>query len=94
MDSTYLLGIGLIVAGIVIFLFGRFRTDKTTVSASHGSVAIGGKSTGNIKNINIGQQPAARAGGHGGHTVTIIAILVELVGIGVTIWHAMHLAAK
>ena len=90
MDSGIYVGLGLIIAGALIFLIGRGRSKRTDVRASHGSVAVGGNNAGQINNVNVGQSSKA----HGGHAITILAAIVELVGIAVTVWHAMHLAAK
>ena len=80
----------LIVAGIVLFITGR-RSSKagSSTTAIGGSVAVGGSSSGSIKNINVGSGSHEK---HGGHTITIIAIIVEVIGIAVAIWHAIHLA--
>jgi hypothetical protein len=75
----------------VFFIAGRSKLKTVRVEASSGSVAVGGKNTGSIKNTNIGAPPAAV---HGSHGLTKLAIGVELVGIAVTLWHAWHLAAK
>ena len=92
MDISYIIGGALMIAGIAIYLGGKMRHRNTSVRASNNSIAVGGKNTGTITNTVTGHNPAPAHGG--GHSVTIVAILVELVGIGVTIWHAMHLAAK
>lgn len=86
------IGIGLMLAGAVLFFVGSARSKRVSVSASSGSVAVGGNSSGPIVNTNINQPN--REHSTGGHGITVLAILVELAGIGVTIWHAMHLAAK
>lgn len=91
MDSGIYVGLGLIIAGALIFLLGRGRSKRTDVRASHGSVAVGGNNAGQINNINVGQSSQAHGGGH---AITILAAIVELVGIAVTVWHAMHSAAK
>jgi hypothetical protein len=82
-------GLGLIVMGLLLFVIGRRNRNGTI--ASHGSVAIGRDNSGPILNIN---QLAPQSGHSGGHAITILAILVELIGIGVTLWHAYHLVAK
>lgn len=82
-------GLGLIVMGILLFAIGRRKRNGTI--ASHGSVAIGRDNSGSIFNIN---QLAPQSGHSGGHAITILAIFVELIGIGVTLWHAYHLAAR
>lgn len=84
-------GLTLMVLGIVLFFIGRSKSKKVRVEASNGSVAVGGKNTGSITNLNVGTpSPAA----HGSHSITYLAIGVELVGIAVTLWHAWHMAAK
>lgn len=77
--------------GIVLFFIGRSKSKAMRVEASSGSVAVGGKNTGSITNLNIGAPPTAT---HGSHSLTYWAIGVELVGIAVTLWHAWHMAAK
>jgi hypothetical protein len=84
-------GFALMGFGIVLFLAGRRKSKAIRVEASNGSVAIGGKNSGTITNTNIGTPPA---GSHGSHWLTVVAIIVELAGIAVVIWHAWHLAAK
>jgi hypothetical protein len=80
----------LIIAGIVLFITGR-RGSKNGASttAIGGSIAVGGSSSGPITNINEGSGHGEK---HGGHAITIIAIIVELIGIAVAIWHAFHVA--
>jgi hypothetical protein len=82
-------GLGLMVVGILLFAVGR-RKRSSTVS-SNGSVSVGGNNSGSIVNIN---QPSAPPNHSNGHGLTIMAMIVELVGIGVTLWHAYHMAAK
>jgi hypothetical protein len=84
-------GLALMALGIVLFVVGRSRSKTVRVEASGGSVAVGGKNTGSITNLNVGAPPAAA---HGSHSLTYVAIGVELVGIAVTLWHAWHMAAK
>lgn len=90
--NEYLIGIGLMIAGAVLFLFGRAQSKRTLVSASSGSVAIGGNNSGTITNTNVSQTNKVHNVGE--HGITVLAIVVELTGIAVTIWHAMHLGAK
>lgn len=88
----YIVGIGLISFGIVIFLIGRRPSRRSRISADRGSIAIGGSAYGSVTNLNAGADK-----GHserGGGRITILAIVVEIVGIAVTIWHALHLAAR
>ncbi|HXP41430.1 MAG TPA: hypothetical protein VN833_14290 [Candidatus Acidoferrales bacterium] len=92
MDTMYALalGVALMIAGIVLLLIGRKGGPKnTSVTATGGSVAIGGSNTGQITNIN---RTSLKTSGHGGHGITILAIIVEILGMGVVIWHAWHLA--
>ena len=84
-------GFGLMALGIVLFFIGRSRSKAVRVEASGGSVAVGGKNSGSITNLNVGGAPASA---HGSHALTYASIVVELVGIGVVLWHAWHLAAK
>jgi hypothetical protein len=86
-----ILGFALMVFGLVLFLVGRSKSTIVRVEANNGSVAIGGKNSGTITNTNIGAVPVAS---HGSHWLTILAIIVELAGMAVVIWHAWHLAAK
>jgi hypothetical protein len=90
--NEYFIGIGLMAAGAVIFFVGRAQTKRTSVQASNGSVAVGGDNRGIITNTNIGQGNRVQSAGW--HIVTVLAILVELAGIAVTLWHATHLDAK
>ena len=93
MDKIYLLALGLMVLGGVLIAIGlalRGKHQKVT-SASNGSVAVGGANSGNITNINTVTQQHTPAGHH---VVTYVGIAVEFVAIGVTIWHAIHLASK
>lgn len=84
-------GLALMALGIVLFFIGRSKSKTVRVEASSGSVAVGGKNTGSITNLNIGAPPTAA---HGSHSLTYWAIGVELVGIAVTLWHAWHMTAK
>lgn len=77
--------------GIVLFFIGRSRSNAVRVEASGGSVAVGGKNTGSITNLNVGGGPAAA---HDSHALTYASIVVELVGIAVVLWQAWHTAAK
>ena len=83
-------GLALMALGIVLFFIGRSRSKTVRVEASSGSVAVGGKNTGSITNLNVGAPAAAS---HGSHALTYVAIAVELVGIAVVLWHAWHMAA-
>jgi len=85
------IGLSLMVLGIVLFFVGRSKSKTVRVEASDGSIAVGGKNSGSITNLNVGS-PATVA--HGSHLLTYISIAVELIGIGVVLWHAWHMAAK
>ena len=82
-------GLALMAVGIVLFFVGRSRSKTVRVEASGGSVAVGGNNSGSITSLNVGA-PAAAA--HGSHSLTYVAIAVELVGIIAVLWHAWHLA--
>lgn len=84
-------GLALMALGIVLFFVGRSKSKSVRVEASGGSVAVGGKNTGLIANLNVGAPTAAA---HGSHSLTYWAIGVEMAGIAATLWHAWHLAAK
>lgn len=85
-------GLALIVLGVVLFVVGRRSGSKNVrVEASGGSVAVGGNNKAPITNVNVGAQTPAP---HGNHWLTWVAIVVEVIGIGVTLWHAWHLAVK
>jgi hypothetical protein len=88
----YMIGIGLILLGIVLFLIGRRPSRRNTVSADRGSIAIGGSAYGPVTNLNAGTDKEHSASS--GHRITILAIFVEIAGIAVTVWHALHLAAR
>lgn len=64
-------GLSLMVLGIVLFFVGRSRSRTVRVEASDGSVAVGGKNSGSITNLNVGS-PAAAA--HGSHLLTYVSI--------------------
>jgi hypothetical protein len=88
----YIIGFGLILLGIVLFLIGRRPSRRSTVSADRGSIAIGGSAYGPVTNLNAATDK--EDGASGGHRITLLAIIVEIAGIAVTIWHALHLAAR
>jgi hypothetical protein len=88
--SGYLLGGGLIALGLVFFFIGRRSGGGKSISANRGSIAIGGSSYGPVTNIQSVSQKATERSGE--HWITVVAIITELVGIGITIWHAYHLA--
>ena len=82
-------GFALMILGAALFLAGRRAGSKNVrVEASGGSIAVGGNNKGSITNLSMGAPPPAS---HGNHWLTWLGILVELVGIGVTLWHARHL---
>jgi hypothetical protein len=85
------IGLVLMTLGIVLFFISRSKFKTVQVESSNGSISIGGKNTGTITNLNTGT-PLPEA--HATHSITYLAIGVELVGITVTLWHAWHLAAK
>jgi hypothetical protein len=89
--NDYRIGIALMVAGAVLFLVGRVRSNRTSVSAKRGSVAVGRDSVGPITNINVRPQGTHAIGGHG---LTIISIVVEIVGICAVIWHTILVIHK
>lgn len=83
-------GLVLMGLGIALFFISRSKSKTVRAVASRGSVAVGGKNTGSIANVNIGTPlPAA----HGSRSVTYLAIGVELTGIAITLWHAWHMVA-
>ena len=86
----FYVGLALMGLGVVLFFMGRSKSKTVRVEANSGAVAVGGKNTGSITNVNIGTPPVARRS----HSLTYWAIAVELVGIAVTLWHAWHMAAK
>ena len=92
MNALYL-GISLIVAGGILLFLGLRRSRRPSVSASHGSVAAGGNVSGSITNTNTNLNRGA-AEQAPAHTLTVVAIFVEIAGICVTIWHALHMARK
>ena len=84
-------GIALMVVGTALGGFAFQRRKRVTAQVSNG-IAIGGDVKGSIV---VNQSPASPASAkHGGHGLTIIAIVVEIVGIVVTLWHAYHLASS
>ena len=89
-----ILGSVFMIVGGLLIVFGIKRNKKVNVSASNGSMAIGGNNSGlmiNSASNNTSSLPEPKSHGHG---ITIIGIVIELIAIGVTIWHALHLAAK
>ncbi|HPH06817.1 MAG TPA: hypothetical protein PL131_13180 [Methylotenera sp.] len=81
------------VVGIILIAFGIKRNKKVNVSASNGSIAVGGNNSGVMLNVGNNATPSNQSPSHG-HGLTILGIIVELAAIGVTVWHALHLAAK
>jgi hypothetical protein len=88
MDTGLIIGLALIVAGLLVYLC------RPKVGRDDRSVHIGGQNTGlvNTGNINVGT-PNGHEPKHS-HTITFIAIAIEVVGIGVTLWHAYHMMHK
>ena len=87
-----LIGVILVLLGIVLLIVdrrNRSRGRRSTVGASHGSVAVGGNSNAPIINTNTIASPEPS-----GHLLTVIGIIVELGGIAAVIWHATHLAGR
>lgn len=89
--NTLYLGVGLMALGIVLWIMGRVTSSRSSSAATGGSVSVGRDNIGSIQNTNIGSHAKEHAGGH---ALTKLAIAVEIIGIGVTIWHAFHLAAQ
>jgi hypothetical protein len=87
--NGYGLGIAIMIAGALLIIVGQLLPKRPSVQASKGSVAVGGQNLGSITNINSDSKHAA-----GGHSITIIAIFVEIIGIAVMIWHVIHLTRK
>lgn len=87
-----ILGLILIIAGLVLLTFSLIRNKKVNVAANNSSMAVGGSNSGVMLNVN--KSSAAPEPKKHGHGLTVLAMLVELVGIAVTLWHAMHLAGK
>lgn len=90
--DVILVGVCLIVVGVAIFFFGRGRSKRTSVRATRGSVAVGGNNNGSITNTNMNR--ASNEAPSRGHSLTVLAIIVELVGIAAIVWHTLHLAGK
>jgi hypothetical protein len=84
----YALGFGLMLVGLVMFIAGRALGKRRSVNASGGSVAVGGSNSGPITNANVGATHKHNS------ALTVTSIVVELLGIAVVIWHAVHLAAR
>lgn len=90
--NTLLIGLVLVLLGIVLLLVGRRKRGgggRPTVSASQGSVAVGGSSNAPIINSGTIASPEPE-----GHWLTVVGIIVELGGIAAVIWHATHLGGK
>lgn len=94
MDSTYAIGIGLFVAGLILHVLVSVRKRRSTVNANDHSVAVGGSNFGNINNVNSATSKSDSPGGGHHSALTLVAIVVELSGIAVTLWHAAHLAHR
>jgi hypothetical protein len=93
MDVIFAVGIGLTVLGVILFFLGRnsVRQDVKKVGRDDRSVSVGGDNSGliNTGSIGGGASTSDEKAGHS-HFLTWVAILVEVVGIGVTLWHAYH----
>jgi hypothetical protein len=84
-------GIALMLIGAALYAVGRGSARRSNVHANDGSVAIGGDNSGPISNTKVGG-PRPENAGH--NSLTTLSIAVEVIGIAVTVWHAIHLAAK
>lgn len=85
----------LMVLGVVLFAIGRtFGSKSVQVTATNGSVSIGRDNNGGIINNSYhNNSTAAAPAQNGAHTLTRLAIFVELMGIGIglgDIWFQMH----
>jgi hypothetical protein len=89
--SIYFVGGGLVILGALLLLIGRHRSRRSSVSASRGSIAIGGNTYGSVSNVNTAPD---KGHGIGEHWITIVAIITELAGIAVIIWHTSHMVSK
>jgi hypothetical protein len=90
--NQILIGAGLIVLGALIFGLGRRRSDRLSVRATSGSVAVGGNSSGPITNITANRAGSgARAGGR---LTDWLGLLVGILGVVATVWGAMRTAGK
>jgi hypothetical protein len=90
--NVLVIGVVLVILGTALLFVDRQNRrggKRPTVSASQGSVAVGGNSNSPIINSNKITSPEP-----GGHWLTIIAIIVELGGIAAVIWHSIHLGEK
>lgn len=83
-------GLATFVLGTGLLLFSLLRRKRVVVQANSG-IAIGG-SVDSSTVINQSSSSASPAKHHG-HGLTIVAIVVELIGIAVTLWHAYHMAS-
>jgi len=90
--NLLVIGVVFICLGLVLLFINRTkrkRPKRSTVSASHGSVAVGGDSSAPIINTSTVSSSEPE-----GHWLTVIAIIVELAGIAAVIWHATHLGGR
>lgn len=79
-----ILAIVLMVLGVVLFVLGRKSGSKSVqVAATNGSVSVGRDNNGGTINNSAAGAPAQ----HGSHMLTKVAIVVELIGIGVGLVH-------
>jgi uncharacterized membrane protein len=84
----YPVGVALIVSGFMLIVWDRFRAKTSTIKADTGTVRIGRDNTGSVVNTTTVHAPEKPHG----HILSVLGIVVEIFGIAVTIWHAMHLA--
>lgn len=84
----YPVDIALIVLGFVLILWGRSRSKTSTIKTNTGTVSIGRDNTGSVVNTTTIHAPDKS---HGQFLMTV-GTIVEIFGIAVTIWHAVHLA--
>lgn len=87
-----ILGVTLMAVGMGMLFASLVRNKKVRVTASNGSMAVGRDNSGVMMNVNQ-SNAAPQPKGHG-NGLTVLAIIVELAGIGVTVWHALHLVGK
>ncbi len=85
--EIFLVSFALMVLGGVIYWLGRRRRPSVNVkvTATKNSVAIGGANSGSVTNTQTNE-----AAGHG--ILTIVAIVVELVAIGLALFQIFHRA--
>ena len=79
------------VCGIALVVLGLTRRGGRTVSADHGSAAVGGNNT---SPINVSTQGSPASHKSGPHVLTVIGIVVEVVVIIVGVIELLHRNAK